>query len=119
MGSTTDRPLWLIRSQLEVLQIWSSFEVKISQQKERLRDLEHYLRQDWRFANFIFHSDYIGPGRSRDKAIEEFWISVYNGHHQNELDLLQAREQAVAEFFHLRDEIDEVHESPKSIYKQG
>jgi hypothetical protein len=92
---------WRIRSQLEVPQVESSYEAKMRQQKERLHDLEHYLKQDWRFAGFIFRSRNTGPGRSRDKAIEEFWISIYNGYYQSEMDLLQARGRTLAEYLHL------------------
>jgi hypothetical protein len=103
---------WLIRVQSEVPRTESSFEAKRRQQKERLWDLEHCLRHDWRFANLICQTQHLGPGRSRDKVIEEFRISVYNGYHLSDLGILQLRGRAVANYLHLRDEIDEVEEAP-------
>jgi hypothetical protein len=38
------------------------------------------------------------PGRGRDKSIEEFWISVYNGSHSYHPDLLQLKGWDLAEY---------------------
>jgi hypothetical protein len=63
--------------------------------------------------NLIYQTRQMRPGRSQERSIEEFWISVYNSHYRDDLDSLQARGQALAEYLHLLDEINEAKESPQ------
>jgi hypothetical protein len=51
------------------------------------------------------------PGRHRRQAIDCFWISVYNGFHVGDLDSLQARSFAPAEYLSAFDELHELSES--------
>jgi hypothetical protein len=116
-GGATHRPLevhrqnancWLIREQLKTPQCESKFNIKRRQQKERLRDVKHYLNQEWRFAPILHQVQHMSPGRALDKAIEIFWISVYNGYYHPDHDVLQQRGWALAECLCLRDEIEEM-----------
>jgi hypothetical protein len=68
---------WLIGYQLEIHRRESELEVERREQKEHLWDLEHYLSQEWRFATVVHQVQHMDPGRTRDKAVEWLWISVY------------------------------------------
>jgi hypothetical protein len=82
---------WLIRDQLKIPQVESAFEIRKRRRKERLRDLKHSLRQDWKLGVIASQIRHMEPGRSRDKAIEEFWMSVYNLSHSYDPDYLQMK----------------------------
>jgi hypothetical protein len=82
---------WSIRSQLEIEQIESPYELKRRRQKECLRDLRRYMKQDGRFATLMHQNRYMRPGLARDKAVEDLWISIYNGYHLDDPDLLHLR----------------------------
>jgi hypothetical protein len=49
----------------------------------------------------------MDPGLVRDKIIEVFWISVYNGFYDPGHDMLEQRGWAVAEYLYVRDEVEE------------
>jgi hypothetical protein len=98
---------WLVRGRLEITQYESKFNMRRQEQKDCLRDLKHYLNQEWRFAAFLHDFPHMGPGRTRDKAIEIFWISVYNGSYHPDYDMLERRCWALAESLCLRDEVED------------
>jgi hypothetical protein len=54
---------WLIGLQPEIVHKESPLERERKQQKERLKDSKHCLRQDWRFANVILQVKDLGAGR--------------------------------------------------------
>jgi hypothetical protein len=86
--------------------------VKKREQLEKLRDLDHYLTQNGRFRGILFQIKHMPPGRKRDRTIENFWISVYNGYHVGDLDSLQYRGHALSEYLSTLDEMNEVSPIP-------
>jgi hypothetical protein len=74
--------------------------------KKQLRAVKHHLRQELRFAKIVDQVKHMDPGRTRDKAIEEFWISVYNGSGPD-YHMLEVRGRVFAEYLQLRDEVFE------------
>jgi hypothetical protein len=96
---------WLIRLQPEIVPSGSLFEIK--KKKERLKDLRHYLNQNWRSANAVLQVRDLGPGLARDQVIKDFWISCYNGSFYMDHEELQRRGWVLAEFLALRDQYEE------------
>jgi hypothetical protein len=97
----------LVPEQLEIRPVESQLESKGREQRERVQDLEHYSKQEWRFARILHEIKDVGPGRKREKAIELFWISVYNGVFRNDSDILKLRGHALEQYLQLRDEVEE------------
>jgi hypothetical protein len=59
------------------------------------------------------------PGKSRDRTIEEFWISVSNGYYQDDLDPLQRRGYTLAKYLHLSDEMNDEEDEPSNSLPGG
>jgi hypothetical protein len=102
---------WLIRDQLKIPQIDSIFEIEKRQRMERLKDLKHSLKQDWKCGLISSQVRDMEPGRSRDKDIEWFWILVCNSSHSYDPGYLQTKGWDLAEYLHL---IDEIHAESSS-----
>jgi hypothetical protein len=86
---------WLVREQLEIPHYESQFKVRRREQKQRIRDLEHYLSQEWRFVRILEQIRDMSPGRARDKAVELFWISVHHGSLHPDVEMLERRGKAL------------------------
>jgi hypothetical protein len=86
--------------QLKISQVESVFEIQKPERKKRLRDLKHWLKQEWRIGLIASQARHMEPGRSRDKAIEDFWISVYNGSYPCDPGFLQMKGWDLAQYLH-------------------
>jgi hypothetical protein len=73
--------------------------------------------KDWKLGLIASHVRHMESGRIRDKVIEEFWRSVYNGSQSYEPDFLRMKGWDHAEFLH---RIDEIHvESPSRSFQDS
>jgi hypothetical protein len=92
---------WLVRDQLKIPQVESGNLGLIQTVPFCLS-----LMQDWKFGVIAPQVRRMESGRSRDKAIEEFWISVDDGSQYYETEFLRMKGWDLDECLHL---IDETH----------
>jgi hypothetical protein len=77
---------------------------RTSERRQRMRDDEHYLRQDSRFWNILEQVKFSVLGPERIKMIDDFWAGAYRGYYSSERDLIRARGRIPAEYIALHDE---------------
>jgi hypothetical protein len=77
---------------------------RAEERRVRLRDCEHYLRQDSRFWYVTEQVGFFPPGPKWSKIIHEFRATAYWSCYRSEVDLIRERGRVLSEYIARLDE---------------
>jgi hypothetical protein len=70
-----------------------------------MAEIEHFLKQDWRFAGYVEGLRRVSPGQERDSWLDTFFKSVWRyGHYVDEEVLIRSRVYQACVYTTLYDE---------------